>query len=50
MDKETSLEQLKHFLIEMFQFNANDLDFGICGGEVLNHAGVCTMNAAEKKE
>lgn len=29
MDKETSIEQLKHFLKEMFQFNANDLDFGI---------------------
>lgn len=29
MDKETSIEQPKHFLKEMFQFNANDLDFGI---------------------
>lgn len=29
MSKENSIEQLKFFLKEMFQFNANDLDFGI---------------------
>src|SRR5690606_11668067 len=29
MSKENSIEQLKYFLKEMFQFNANDLDFGI---------------------
>ncbi|HMQ70345.1 MAG TPA: site-specific DNA-methyltransferase [Ignavibacteria bacterium] len=29
MDKANSIEQLKYFLKEMFQFNANDLDFGI---------------------
>jgi len=29
MNNETSIKQLKHFLKEMFQFNANDLDFGI---------------------
>jgi adenine-specific DNA-methyltransferase len=29
MNKENSIEQLKDFLKEMFQFNANDLDFGI---------------------
>ncbi len=29
MNKENSTEQLKFFLREMFQFNANDLDFGI---------------------
>ena len=29
MNKENSVEQLKDFLKEMFQFNANDLDFGI---------------------
>jgi len=29
MNKEGSIEQLKLFLKEMFQFNANDLDFGI---------------------
>lgn len=27
--KENSIDQLKYFLKEMFQFNANDLDFGI---------------------
>lgn len=29
MSKENSIDQLKFFLKEMFQFNANDLDFGI---------------------
>ncbi|MBK9334986.1 MAG: hypothetical protein IPM96_21935 [Ignavibacteria bacterium] len=29
MSKENSIEKLKFFLMEMFQFNANDLDFGI---------------------
>jgi adenine-specific DNA-methyltransferase len=29
MSKENSMNQLKFFLKEMFQFNANDLDFGI---------------------
>jgi len=29
MNNETSIEQIKHFLKEMFQFNANDIDFGI---------------------
>lgn len=29
MSKENSIDQLKLFLKEMFQFNANDLDFGI---------------------
>jgi adenine-specific DNA-methyltransferase len=29
MNKENSIDQLKFFLKEMFQFNANDLDFGI---------------------
>ena len=29
MSKENSIDQLKYFLKEMFQFNANDLDFGI---------------------
>lgn len=29
MSKENSINQLKFFLKEMFQFNANDLDFGI---------------------
>src|SRR6185436_19716631 len=29
MTKEYSIDQLKFFLKEMFQFNANDLDFGI---------------------
>jgi len=29
MDKETSKEHRKQFLKEMFQFNANELDFGI---------------------
>jgi adenine-specific DNA-methyltransferase len=29
MDKMTSIDQLKLFLKEMFQFNSNDLDFGI---------------------
>jgi adenine-specific DNA-methyltransferase len=29
MSKENSIDQLKDFLKEMFQFNANDLDFGI---------------------
>lgn len=29
MSKENSIYQLKFFLEEMFQFNANDLDFGI---------------------
>lgn len=28
-EKETSIDQLKYFLKEMFQFNSNDLDFGI---------------------
>ncbi len=28
MTKDNSIEQLKFFLKEMFQFNANDLDFG----------------------
>ena len=28
-EKETSIGQLKYFLKEMFQFNTNDLDFGI---------------------
>ncbi|MFA5755691.1 MAG: DNA methyltransferase, partial [Smithellaceae bacterium] len=29
MSQENSIDQLKYFLKEMFQFNANDLDFGI---------------------
>ncbi|KAF0238519.1 MAG: hypothetical protein FD181_1022 [Prolixibacteraceae bacterium] len=29
MNTENSIDQLKYFLKEMFQFNANDLDFGI---------------------
>lgn len=29
MNKENSIDQLKYFIKEMFQFNANDLDFGI---------------------
>ena len=29
MINDTSIEKLKYFLKEMFQFNANDLDFGI---------------------
>ncbi|OGU68311.1 MAG: hypothetical protein A2W30_08215 [Ignavibacteria bacterium RBG_16_36_9] len=29
MSKENSIDQLRFFLKEMFQFNANDLDFGI---------------------
>ena len=29
MSKENSIDQLKYFLKEMFQFNSNDLDFGI---------------------
>ena len=29
MSKDNSIDQLKFFLKEMFQFNANDLDFGI---------------------
>lgn len=29
MNKENSIDQLKFFLKEMFQFNSNDLDFGI---------------------
>lgn len=30
MNKETSIDQLKPFLKEMFQFNANDLEAAIC--------------------
>ncbi len=29
VEKDSSIDQLKYFLKEMFQFNANDLDFGI---------------------
>ena len=29
MEKESSIDKLKYFLKEMFQFNSNDLDFGI---------------------
>ena len=37
MDKETSIEQLKHFLKEMFQFNTNDLG---SGGAIVNIGSV----------